>query len=95
MAAPEMRTPAGGPASAEETKDLAIVHEADAYRAAVAARDKVFQTLRARFALAGWALYITAIDGRASFAVSKWGRVREFGSLAELERFASIVGVDA
>lgn len=100
MNAPNMEAPGevGTEGRAQGTTDNAdcAACTADppaAHRERVAAADKVFQTLRARFALAGWMLHITATDGRAQFLVSRWGQVREFDSLAELEAFALQVGV--
>lgn len=88
----------------QSTTDAPILPETDAacqvaadalagHQAQVAQADKTFQTLRARFALTGFGLYITAADGQAKFVVTRWSQVREFDSLADLEAFAMQVGV--
>ena len=91
-----------GPAkfTTPDQKSIAIVPQDEAertaalaeHRAKVAAADRVFQTLRNRFALAGCELLITAVDGRASFVIARWGLLRECATLADLEAFAAQVG---
>ena len=75
------------------TTNSADFATADEWRAAVAKRDKETKTLIAQFAMAGWCLYVTETCGRASYVVTRWGQVREFDSLAEVEAFGRQVGV--
>ena len=96
MAAPEKATPGGsGQASAEEKESSASLPEAEAWRAAVAQRDKIFATMRAQFALRGFELTVISEDGAAMFIVRKYGMVRSVRTLAELEQFAARIGVAA
>jgi hypothetical protein len=58
--------------------------------------DKRFATLRARLALAGWALSrIDAGDGLPVFLAVRWNMPRELADLAAVERFADLVGAPA
>jgi hypothetical protein len=95
MAAPNMEAPGevGTEGRAQGTVAEPDFATADEWRAAVAQRDKEHRTLIAQFAIAGWALYITETCGRPSYVVTRWGQVREFDTLAEVEAFARRVGV--
>lgn len=54
---------------------------------------KQLATLRARLALAGWALNSTAVgDGSVTYSASRWGMSRDLDSLAAVEAFAAQVG---
>lgn len=58
-----------------------------------AAQRKRFNTLRARLALAGWALTRTdPADGPVIFYASRWGMERRLCDLADAEQFAAHVG---
>jgi len=104
VSAPEKATPRWHGADAEQNQtrtdilpDAAANCQAaadalSAHRARVAAADKAFQTWRAKFALKGFELRILSDDGAAVLMVSRWGLVREFATLAELEAFAAQVG---
>jgi hypothetical protein len=83
---------AAGPQD-QTQKHSADFATADEWRAAVAKHDKDTSTLIAKFAMAGWCLYVTETCGRVSYVVTRWGQVREFDSLAEVEAFARQVGV--
>lgn len=52
--------------------------------------DKLFATLQAKLALAGFQL---TKDGHGGFVVASWGRHRDLDSLAAVEAFARQVGV--
>lgn len=57
---------------------------------------KRFATLRARLALAGWALSRTEPGkGPAVFLAVRWNMPRELADLAAVERFADLVGAPA
>lgn len=87
---------ATGPQDQTRTDSADSATDAQAeHQTRVAQADKVFQGWRARFAIAGWALYITAADGQAKFVVTRWGQLREFDSLVELEAFAARIGAQA
>lgn len=54
---------------------------------------KRYSTLRARLALAGWALTRSdASDGPVTYHASRWGMVRELASVAAVSEFADRVG---
>lgn len=54
---------------------------------------KRFSTLRARLALAGYALSrIDASDGAVIYRASRWGMARMLDSLVDVESFAARVG---
>ena len=54
---------------------------------------KQLATLRARLALAGWALNSSAVgDGSVTYSASRWGMSRDLDSLAAVEAFAAQVG---
>jgi hypothetical protein len=59
-----------------------------------AATVKRFATLRARLALAGWALTRTeaGADSPPRFYASRWNMARELADLAAVDRFADRVG---
>lgn len=71
--------------------------QADSPDCAEASSDgKRFATLRARLALAGWALTRTsAADGPVAFFATRWNMPRELADLAAVERFADLVGAPA
>lgn len=72
----------------------AIESIAQARRDAVAAHDKRVTTLQAQFALKGFSMCILSdAFGRPLYSVSRWGMVRDFATVDELERFAVQVGV--
>ena len=55
---------------------------------------KQLATLRARLALAGWALNSTAVgDGSVTYSASRWGMSRNLDSLDAVAVFADRVGV--
>lgn len=80
MTAPEVRTPGGNRASAENTTDTA--HSA---RPADDAQDKAFATVAAEAALDRCALHQLA-DGRYLLTRTAWGMCRELGSLHEVRQ---------
>ena len=56
-------------------------------------RDKIFATLRARLALAGWSLIRTCpTDGPVLYIAVRWGMPRELVSLDAVTEFADRVG---
>ena len=56
-------------------------------------RDKLFATLRARLALAGWSLDRTRpTDGPVLYIAARWGMPRELVSLDTVAEFADRVG---
>ena len=66
---------------------------ASANQQAIADR-KRFSTLRARLALAGYALSrIDASDGAVIYRASRWGMTRALDNLVDVESFAARVGV--
>jgi hypothetical protein len=101
MTAPEVRTPDGNRANADQaTRDdsdsatsiAALLRPAKPHEADTA---KTIATLRARFALAGWCLHsVNDHDGESYHAV-RWGHVRALPDLAAVEEFAQRVGVKA
>lgn len=70
--------------------DNPIVTDLDAER-------KAYETLRARLALAGWALHrAEASEGSASFNATRWGRTTEpMSTLEAVAQFADRVGAPA
>ena len=61
--------------------------------ATTTAQRKRFNTLRARLALAGWALNSTAVgDGSVTYLASRWGMTRYLASLDAVAVFADRVG---
>jgi hypothetical protein len=62
-------------------------------RAAVAERDKLMATLKARAALAGYQMLVTTGPaGSAELVLVRWGRMRAFADVEGVERFLSRVG---
>jgi hypothetical protein len=60
------------------------------------AERKVFTTLRARLALAGWTLSRAAtVDGATAFLAIRWNMPRELASLDAMAAFADMVGAPA
>jgi len=55
-------------------------------------RDKQFETIRARCALAGYALMVIGQNGLSVYVVSRWGMSKDFTDLAEVEKFLHEVG---
>ncbi len=53
---------------------------------------KSLATLRARLALAGWALTATPDNPHGAFTVSRWGMVRDLIDLASVASFTDRVG---
>jgi hypothetical protein len=85
VTAPQVRTPGGNRASAEDTK-------ADAAHFASHADDvqrKRFESLRALLAMKGHELHAT--DG-GIYIVRRWGLCRDLRDLAAVEQFAEQVG---
>jgi hypothetical protein len=58
----------------------------------LAAECKPLATLRARLALAGWALTTTPDNPHGAFTVSRWGMVRDLADLAAVAAYADRVG---
>ena len=52
---------------------------------------KPLATLRARLALAGWILTATPNNQHGAFTVSRWGMVRDLGTLAAVAAFTERV----
>ena len=87
MAARQMQTPAGGPASAE-TKHINSVIIGDDLSA-----DKPFRTLQAAFALKGHALCRTdPKDGPVILYAGRWGMVRALRDLDDAAAFLQQIG---
>lgn len=98
----DARTPGGNRANAEGSKrDGGIVapsglgHMIDdrtTTRAEVE-RDKLIATLKARCALAGYAMFvIQATGGGSAFLVQRWDRTRELPDVAAVEAFLAQAG---
>ena len=84
---PEKQRPRANGASAETPKQDVIVNEPTPER-------KAFTNLRARLALAGYALHCTAPDdGPTFYTVGRWASSRTLASLDEVADFATRVGV--
>lgn len=84
MSPPDVRTPAGRPANAEDqSTSAAIVTDAERKR---------FQTLRAQFALAGFEFFVSGEGGRAIYFVARWSFTRRMASLDDAARFLRMVG---
>lgn len=84
---PDVRTPGGNPASAEDKTD-------NRDSAIDTAERKRFATLQAQFALRGYCLRrIASGDGTARFCVARWNLTLELHDLAAVEAFADRVGV--
>lgn len=84
-APPEMQTPGGNLASAEQTKDAAIVADAGC-------RDKEKTTLIAVAAIAGFELRKLS-DGR--YLVQRWNLTRELADADAVRAFLASAGVRA
>lgn len=66
-------------------------NEAEA-RAAVDITDKAFETVRARAALAGVALYVSSEAGRPVYLAVRWGWCKTLPDLAAVEAFLDRLG---
>lgn len=72
----------------------AFDHDADAHRAAVAAHDQRFARLQAALGQAGFDLAAISVNGAAVFVATRWGRSKDFDSLAAAEAWADkVLGV--
>jgi hypothetical protein len=93
MTVPNVRTPAAGPANAEEQGTVAGADfaTADEWRAAVAEREKRLSTVRAELAFKAIVVHVVA-DG---FLACRWGYCRTLATIDALESFAVQVGARA
>lgn len=85
-------TTRAGPKEHQQRRDSG--DEAADWQAAVATHDKRFITLQAQFALRGFSLIVTGVNGMPLFSVGRLGVVRDFASIAEVEAFARQAGCD-
>jgi hypothetical protein len=77
---------AGGFPSATAKKHETNVNATDAER-------KRFETLRARFAIAGHCLHRTQpSDGAVTLFATRWGLVRELPTIEDAEKFLAQIG---
>lgn len=80
-AIPQAGTPAAFASTQEEARDLRDQ------------RDKELQTLRARAALAGFALHVlVGGNGKAAFMVARWNLSRTLANAAAVTEFLDRVG---
>jgi hypothetical protein len=86
--APQMATPADGPALRGDKEQQTT----ESLRQAAADGDERVRDLQRRLQLAGFQFHIGDHHTRPVFWISRWGLTRELDSLAEVETFASQVG---